>query len=336
MRCHGLLPCRKRRRRRRRSLLRNHLPARDCRRRGGDVTRGGSLRSHYGRPRGSHRNSRGYRRRGKLLWRHPDRSPGYRLGACKSGLRNRRHCTLHVPICISDIRDGRGLVNDGCVIDVGDLGDVHGRAADVDALHIAAAYWIRRHINFTRTKREPSYISAPSASPADKDHQGGRIYGSLFSRTSDPAPSAAHAYPASVVERGVAPWRVIDPCVSPGIDPCPMAFVVGRPVPSYMRKPDMAVVAFIAPVAIVVEVVVSHHILGEILCRARVIPAIIAAVCPGVEPIGLSDLLDVGVERVGSAKGSALSGVHVIGLPITCGLALAFVNGDNSIAAVFA
>ena len=61
----------------------------------------------------------------------------------------------------------------------------------------------------------------------------------------------------------------------------------------------------------------------------------IAVVGPVVELVGFSDLFHVGVQRIGAAERSSLSGVNLVGLAVTGGLTVAFADGDDGIASVF-
>ena len=153
-----------------------------------------------------------------------------------------------------------GVVDDGRVVDVGHLGDVHRRTADVDPGHVCLAHVIRRHINFPRTQWKPSHIAAEATrTAADEDHQRGRIHCLHCHRTGHPAPASANTHPASVVERRVAPRRIIDPRPSPGRNPSPMACVIWRPADSHpVGEPDMAIVRIVAPVALVIQIVDSR------------------------------------------------------------------------------
>ena len=192
---------------------------------------------------------------------HRDRRFCHRLSACESALRNRRHRALHVLVHVRDVRDIRCIVNDGRVIDIGNLGDVHRGITDVDAIHVGFTDVIRRHIHFPWAQREPAHIAAKSArSASDEHHQRGRIDGMNCHWPGDPAPSSANAHPPSVMERGVAPRSVIHPGVSPRIDPGPMAIVVRSPPHCNVRIPDVSIIAFVAPVAVVVEIVIADHV----------------------------------------------------------------------------
>ena len=84
-------------------------------------------------------------------------------------LRNSRHPALYVTVHISNVRDVRGLVYDGRVVDVRDRCVIDRRVADVDPLYVRAADLIRRHIHFARAEGEPSDVAAPSATAADED-----------------------------------------------------------------------------------------------------------------------------------------------------------------------
>ena len=89
------------------------------------------------------------------------------------------------------------------------------------------------------------------------------------------------------------------------------------------RKPDVTVVRIVAPVAVVIEIFVANDIVRKILRRARIIVTMIAAVGPGIKLVGLADLFDIGVQRVGSAEIATLSGMQSIGLPVAGGFSFA-------------
>jgi len=226
-------------------------------------------------------------------------------------LRNHHHCTLDAAICIGHIRDVRGVVNDSCVVDVRYLGDVHGRITDIDAIHIRFAHVIRRDINFPRTERKPSYVAAESAgASANEHHQCRGVDGVHGHRTRDPSPASADADPTAVVERSVAPRRVVDPSPSPRRDPIPVSFVIRSPAfIDVVREPDVSVVGVVAPVAVVVKIVVANYIGREVMRGAGIVVAMIAGFRPTVKLICVADLLYVGVQGIGAAERAGLSGV---------------------------
>ena len=292
MRFQRLLLFCKRHRRRRWRRLRDHLPVHHCCRRRGHTIRGRRLRSQHALPRGSHRHPRAHRRGSDLPRVHGNRGSAHGLRAREGALRNRRYRALYIPVHVRHIRDVRGFVDDGGVVNIRDLDVIDGGIADVHPVHILPADMVRGHINFPRTQRKPSHIAAEadSNSAANKDHQRGRIDRPHCDRPGHPAPASADRHPASVVKRRVAPWRVIDPGISPRRDPVPMALVIRRPARgNAVGIPDMAVVRIVAPVAIVIQVFIADHVVRHILRRARLIVAVIAVVGPVIKLVGSAD-----------------------------------------------
>ena len=209
MRCQSLLLLCKWHRRRRWRPLCDHLPVHHCWRRRRHTIRGCKLRSQYAVPCRSHRNPRAHSGMSDLARVHGNRCSPHGLGARKGALRNRRHRTPYIPVRVSDIRDVRGLVDDCGVVHVRDLDVIDRRIANVHPVHILPADVVRRHINFPRTQRKPSHITAEAnsnSSTTNKDHERGRIYRPHCDRPGHPTPASANCHPASVVERRVAPW----------------------------------------------------------------------------------------------------------------------------------
>ncbi len=58
----------------------------------------------------------------------------------------------------------------------------------------------------------------------------------------------------------------------------------------------MSIAGFLAPVAVVVQIVVADHVVGHILRRAGILVAVIAVISPVVKLIGIANLLDVGIQ----------------------------------------
>jgi hypothetical protein len=98
----------------------------------------------------------------------------------------------------------------------------------------------------------------------------------------------------------------------------------------------MAVVGIIAPVAIVIEIFVAYDVVGQILSRTGTFIAMIATVAPGIKLIGVVVIFNVGVQRIGAAKCSSLSGVDGVGLTVAGRLALSIARTDCGVGAVFA
>ena len=219
----------------------------------------------------------------------------------------------------------RVVIDNRGVVDVRDRGGIDRRIADVDPIHILPADVVRGHINFPRTQRKPSHITAEanananssSSSTANKHHQRGRIYGLHRDGSGHPTPASADRDPASVMEWRVAPGRVIDPRISPGSNPVPVALVIRRPACfNTVGVPDVAVVRIVAPVAIVIQILIADDIVGQILRRARVVITVIAAVRPVIKLIGSADINYIGVQRVCPAESASLSGVQRVGLAV--------------------
>ena len=300
-----------------------------------------SFRSQHALLGGSHRDPRGYGRPGNLLRVYGNRGASDGLRAGKGTLRNHRHRAPNIPVHVVHIGDVRGLIiDDGVVIDVGDGGGVDRGVADIHLVHVATADLVRRHVNFARTQREPSHIAADAdadATSTDEDHQCGRIHGPHIHRSGYPAPAAAHGYPASIVEGRIAPGGVIDPRVSPGSNPVPVALAIWRPAwGDIVWVPDVTIVPIVAPASMVIQIFVADDIAGHILRRGRIIVAMIATVGPVVELVGATEAFYIGVQRIGaSAEGGSLSGVQGVGLAVARGLAPAVAQADDGVGAVF-
>src|SRR6266403_2000938 len=271
MRCQCLLLFGKRHRRRGWSRLRDHRPIHHCRRRRGHTIRGRGLRSEYALPRRGNCYPSTHGCSGNLARVHLDRCPGYRLRACEGALRNHRYRTLYIPVRIRHVRDGRVarvVIDNRGVVNVRDCGGIYCRIADVHPVHILPADVVRGHINFPRTQRKPSHIAAEAnaysnTSAANEDHQRWSVYRLHLDGSGHPTPASSDRHPASIVERCVAPGRVIDPGISPGRNPFPVAVVIRRPACFNMvGEPDVAVVRIVAPVAIVIQILVADDVMG--------------------------------------------------------------------------
>ncbi len=152
MRRKSLLLFRKRHRRRRGRFLRNYLPACNRGRRRSHVTCGRRLGAQNALSGWSHGDSCTHRRGCDLGRADLNSRRRYRLGAHECVLWHHHHRTLHITVRVGFVRDRGGVVvNNGRVIDVGHLRNIHRRTADVDAGHVSFAHMIGRHINFSWT-----------------------------------------------------------------------------------------------------------------------------------------------------------------------------------------
>lgn len=300
------------------------------------MIRSRSLRSQDAGAGGIHGNLSAHWSRRDLLWSYLHGGSRHGLRAGKGLLRNCRHRARYSLVHVCNVRDIRRLIDDSGVIDIRDGSGVDGGVADVDPVHIPTADGIRRYIDFARAEWEPSDVAAEATTAtADEDHQRRRIYRRYRWRTGDPTPASAYRHPASVMEWRVAPGLVIDPCISPRIDPVPVAFTIRRPTRFHVGIPDVPVIAFVAPVAIVVEIVIADDVMRKILRRSRIIVAMVSAVRPAIELIRLADLLYIGIQRIGSAERACLSGVQCVGLTVAGSLSFANANVDNRVSPIF-
>jgi hypothetical protein len=129
-----------------------------------------SLRSEHAFAGGSNGNSGIDRRTRKLLRVYGNRGACHWLRTGESALRNYCHGALYAPIRVIDVRDGRALVNNSCVVDSGDVGGGDVCVADVNPVHVSPANLIWGYINFAGTEGEPSHIFAKAAGTAAEKH----------------------------------------------------------------------------------------------------------------------------------------------------------------------
>jgi hypothetical protein len=237
-----------------------------------------------------------------------DRGLGHRLRARESLLRHRSHSARNRFIHVRNVRDSGAFIDDGCVVDVVDGGRVDRRIADVDPIHILAAYVVGGNIDFAWTQWEPSDITSDHAETADEHDQGGRVNRDKVHRTGYPAPTSASTYPAAIMKWRIAPWRVVYPSPTPGSYPRPMTFVIRRPSRIYtVRKPDVTITGIVAPVSIIIQIFVTNDIMGEIPGRSRSLITLVTIVAPVIELIRSTDIHDFRIQCLGAAERPSLS-----------------------------
>ena len=204
------------------------------------------------------------------------------------------------------------FVDDGGVVVVVDDRLIHGGVRDVDIVHVGAAHAIGRHIDFTRTEREPTdvYTSGGTANPdadgkmwtANPSDQSGRVDGADVSnghgarRARNPTPTTAVVDPAAVVERRKAPRSIINPGPAPRRNPCPVAVAIGCPCHNGgMREPHGAVFGNLAPATVIVEIFVADDVIGNVAAGRGVIFTVIATITPAVKVIFVGEWFNVGI-----------------------------------------
>ena len=157
---------------------------------------------------------------------------------------------------------------------------------DVDVVPVAPAAAIPRMVGFTPTEREPAIATAPteadSKTKATQESDKGRAVVRIgVDRAGAPTPVGAKIVPAAVVVRSKTPRFIANPSPSPRGDIRPVAVAVGGPVVGLVvGDPDVAVVWFLPPSAVIVEVAIADDIAIYVLCGG----GIVLARCPVVAP----------------------------------------------------
>src|SRR6185503_19984978 len=133
-----------------------------------------------------------------------------------------------------------------------------------------------RNHGLTEAERAPAHERQARADGyadarrAEERHQRRRVHRRDDDGPRRPAPEPAGVHPAAVVVRRPAPRRVVDPrpLVVRVVDP--PARAVRRPIRgSVTRDPHVAVLGYVAPVAVAVEVVDARDVTRDVLRAAR-------------------------------------------------------------------
>src|SRR5205085_10164669 len=135
-------------------------------------------------------------------------------------------------------------------------------------------------------------------------------------RSWDPAPSTSDRKPTTIMERCVAPGSVVNPGISPRINPGPVPVVIGSPTAGYSGKPDVSIGRVWAPITVIIKVGNSDEILRAIARRTRTFVAAVTLFAPVIEIVGIANLLYFRVQGVSSIEGHALAGIHGIALSV--------------------
>src|SRR6476661_6496093 len=93
--------------------------------------------------------------------------------------------------------------------------------------------------------------------PADKRYKRGCVDRPHGDWAGNPCPGIADRYPSPVMERSVAPRRVVNPGPAPGRNPRPMSIVIGSPADGHSRKPDEAVTGNILPITVIIQILIA-------------------------------------------------------------------------------
>src|SRR5262249_4135222 len=192
----------------------------------------------------------------------------------------------------------------------------------VHALHEAAPAMEPRMVRFAPAQREPADSAAEAESKAhaepgaEESDERRTVERSRVDRTRRAAPPAVDEDPAAIVVRRKAPGRVVNPRPAPRANPSPVTRAVRRPAGIHgVRIPHMAVVRFLVPGAVLVEVGVTGRVTVHILPGNGVVFFQVAFAGPAIQAI-LTRRFVHGVLNVGvlADEFAALAGMNFIGL----------------------
>src|SRR5262252_1017178 len=243
----------------------------------------------FSRDRAAHRSGR------NLARLHPQHVLRCRTRVHKCLTRYNSHAVRHALVDVGDIVNRRVLVNDHRVVDVGHLRDVHGCIGDVDVIHVCPAHVVSRNIDFSRSQREPSNSNtrrkAEARSTTHKSDKSRRPDRTHYNRSWNPEPSATHERPASVVEWRESPRLIFHPRPAPRPNIGPMPIAIRSPTYHHgARTPARAVSCYIAPVAVLVQILVAGHLARNIVRRIGVVFPVVAIECPLIKIIAIRNL----------------------------------------------
>ena len=146
----------------------------------------------------------------------------------------------------------------------------------------AAKPWEER---LAPAQREPAHAETEAPTkPADKSRAINRR---TKERSRAPAPTAADKCPAAVVVRRKTPRLIAHPGPSPRSDPVPVAVAIRRPVRAdTVRIPHVPVLRFLAPSAMIIEVVIARDVARNVISRSRAVLFQVALFGPLIESVG--------------------------------------------------
>ena len=113
-----------------------------------------------------------------------------------------------------------------------------------------------------------------------------------------------------------------------------MAIAIGSPAPSNTREPNVAIVRSWAPVAIFIEIFVTHNIVRHVSCRLRTFIAAGSPIAPVVKVVRRAKVFHLGIQCICALESSSLSGVQRVGLPVAGRFPSSLANADHGVASV--
>src|SRR5262249_7972014 len=215
------------------------------------------------------------------------------------------------------------------------------RVIDVDVARIAEAVAIPRAERFAESEREPAYSAAeakaeaPASAAVESDECRSQVWTRIV-RSRAPAPTVADVRPTSIMERRIAPRRVVNPRPAPRPNIAPIAVAVRSPTDvNNSRIPDVAIFGNFVPSAVVVEVAVADGVARNIFCGSGIIFLSIAAISPAIKTIWPWSWRNAVTNILRAVKLPPLAGLDRIGLAAGRNFALTANYADASGFTVF-
>ncbi len=155
-----------------------------------------------------------------------------------------------------------------------DIGNVHicdHRVRVVDPVQISWAVTISRIVDLPRAQRNPADTTAERnrnapIGPADPSHHRRRITRPDVARSRHPHPTPVPISPASIVERREAPRGVVNPCITPGLDPGPVSILVRGPSRHHCSRRPHHPVWRLVPNTVGIQVLISDYFRRHVVC----------------------------------------------------------------------
>jgi hypothetical protein len=245
---------------------------------------------------------------------------------------------------VNVVDHGRVVVIDHRVVvrNVRDVGDV--RVRHVHVANVILAHAIARVIRLTVAQRNPTHRSTAADTDArsetaatDEGHQSGRVDGTDVSHfdvrlrsARTPSPTSAYIHPATVVEWRITPRRIINPRITPRIDPRPVAVVIRSPSGIYAWTPYWPIFRAVAPRTVVVQVFVTYEPRRYITRRCGMILTIVALHVELIEIVHIPEFGDLVLTRVPATEDDLLTRTDANAIGLARALAFAPSHGNVS------
>src|SRR5262245_3033344 len=95
------------------------------------------------------------------------------------------------------------------------------------------------------------------------------------------------------------------------------------------RDPHWAIVRHRTPAAIIIQILISNDIVGNIACRRGTVHSLVAVSAPTVKHIEVASVAYIRSELIGPREGDTFIGMNRKSLPCSGNLAFAVTDRDN-------